>query len=350
MAETDETVASEGGLGTLDASPNVPLLDRLNMDLSVFSLLVISVIIFVTMTALSPDHFLTLDNFQSMASQLAVLGLLSVAMMMSMLSGGIDLSVVSTANLAGILAAFTLKYFMAGGSHFLGFFAAIAVALVTGLLCGLFNGFLIGEINITPILATLGTMQLYMGIAVGLTEGKAIHGFTDSFLYLGGGFLFGLPVPFLVFFLLSVLIWVLLVWTSFGFKLYMMGTNPIAARFSGINNKDEIFRTYVACGILSACAGILLVSNTNSAKAGYGTSYILQSILIVVLGGVNPYGGFGSIWGVVLAVVTLQFVSSGFNLAGISSFAQDFAWGSILLVVLVVNYFLIYRRQSKSEH
>lgn len=350
MAETEEAVGAEQTFGTLDGDADIPLLDALNIDPSILSLLVISGIIFVTMSALSPEHFLTVDNFQSMAGQFPVLGLLSVAMMISMLSGGIDLSVVSTANLAGILAAFTLKYFMAAGSHFLGFFAAIAVALATGLACGLFNGWLIGQINITPILATLGTMQLYMGIAVGITEGKAVYGFSESFLYIGGGTLLGVPVPFLVFFLLVLVFWVVLVWTSYGFKLYMMGTNPIAARFSGIDNKDEVIKTYVACGILSACAGIILISNTNAAKAGYGTSYILQSILIVVLGGVNPYGGFGSIWGVVLAVITLQFVSSGFNLAGISSFAQDFAWGSILLVVLVVNYFLVYRRQSESEH
>jgi len=322
------------------------LMETIPIPRSIVSLLVVSVIIFATMSYLTPSNFLSVTNLQSMGGQIPVLGLLSVAMMMSMLSGGIDLAVVSTANLSGILAALSLKYFMSTGNPILGFFASIAVAIIIGTVCGLFNGFLIGEINITPILATLGTMQLYMGIGVGITEGSAIFGFTDWFLYLGGGNLLGIPVAFLLFLLIVFVVWVLLTWTPYGFKLYMMGTNPIASRFSGINNKDEVYKTYLASGIISALAGILLISNSNSAKAGYGTSFLLQSILVVVLGGVNPYGGFGSIWGVALAVITLQFVSSGFNMIGISSFAQDFAWGSILLLVLVANYYLIYRHQS----
>ena len=312
MAENNDATT-----GPLNSEAN-RLIERIPIPRSIVSLLVVSFIIFATMSYLTPSNFLSVMNLQSMGGQIPVLGLLSVAMMLSMLSGGIDLAVVSTANLAGILSAITLKYFMSANEPILGFFISIAVAIIIGAACGLFNGFLIGEINITPILATLGTMLLYMGIGVGITEGSAIFGFTDWFLYLGGGNVLGIPVGFLIFLAIVLIVWVLLTWTPYGFKLYMMGTNPIASRFSGINNKNEVYKTYLASGIISALAGVLLISNSNSAKAGYGTSFLLQSILVVVLGGVNPYGGFGSIWGVALAVITL----------------------------LVANYYLIYRHQS----
>lgn len=329
------------------------LLRLLKLDLSLTTLSVLFLLVFVLMSVLAPNHFLTIDNLQSMASQFPELGLLSIAMMISMLTGGIDLSVIGTSNLSALAAALVMTQvadtYLPGASSVVIVGLSLGAAVLVGILCGLFNGFLIGELNITPILATLGTMQLYTGIVVGVTRGEAILNFPELFLAVGQGNAMGIPIQFLVFFGIVALIALVLNRTSFGFKLYMLGTNPIASRFSGINNKMIVYGTYVTCGILSALAGLILIAKTNAAKAGYGSSYLLQSILIVVLGGVNPYGGFGSVWGVVLAVLTLQMVSSGFNLIGIGTFAQDFSWGAVLLIVLVVNWFLIYRHQTDSQ-
>ena len=125
--------------------------------------------------------------------------------------------------------------------------------------------------------------------------------------------------------------------TPFGEKIYMLGTNPLAARFAGLDNDRLIVRTYMLCGLLSSVAGVIMMSRANSAKADFGSSYLLLTILIAVLGGVNPYGGFGKVAGVFLAVLSLQFLSSGFNILRFSNFAKEFVWGALLLIVIVMS-------------
>lgn len=156
----------------------------------------------------------------------------------------------------------------------------------------------------------------------------------------------GIPVPVLIFAVSALAVSVVLNRTALGVKWYMLGTNVTAARFSGIKVETLQMQSYIVAGGLAALAGLLILAQTNSAKADYGVSYTLQSILIAVMGGVNPYGGFGKVTGVVLAIMILQFLSSGFNILGFNSFLKDFIWGASLLVVMMVNY-LSHERQIK---
>lgn len=329
------------------------LLDLINRDDNLKRLLYITIFIFVIMSILAPQTFLTFRNFSSMAFQFPEFGLLSIAIMLAMLSGGIDLSVVGIANLSGIFAALIMTKLVAmeatGMTLVLGILLAVVVALLTGILAGLFNGFLISKIGITPILATLGSMELFTGLAIVITKGYSIYGFPDSFIEVGNGSLLGIPTPFIIFILYAFAFSVIMNKTTYGFKLYMMGTNEIASKFSGIKNKLITLKTYVFSGLLAASAGLILISRTNSAKADYGSSYTLQAILVVVLGGVNPNGGFGTVFGVGLAVISLQFLSSGFNILNISNFAKDFVWGALLLAVVAINYYFNKRKEEKSK-
>lgn len=314
----------------------------LTNDADLTRLLIITVLVFVIMSLLRPDRFFTLDNFSSMAFQFPEFGLLAIAIMLAMLSGGIDLSIVGIANLSGILAARILTTLVPQATTptqaALYSVLAIAVSLGVGVICGFVNGLLIAEVGITPILATLGTMQLYTGIAIVMTKGRAIYGFPEWFTFIGNGSILGIPIPFIVFAVFCAVFATILNRTSYGFKLYMLGTNPTASRFSGINNVRVLLRTYILSGFLSAASGLVVMGRTNSAKADYGTSYTLQVILIAVMGGVNPNGGFGTIFGLVLAILTLQFLSSGFNMLRFSNFFKEFIWGAVLLLVMVVNY------------
>jgi len=314
-------------------------------------LLIITAVVFLVMAILNPARFLSPLNFSSMSYQFPEFGLLSIAIMVSMLTGGIDLSVVGIANLSGILAALVLTKLMpqGAGTGMVILYCALAVfvAVVTGLICGWFNGILISRAGITPILATLGTMQLFTGFAVVITNGHAVFGYPEPFLFLGNGKLAGIPVPLIIFAICAFLVAVLLNHVPFGHKIYMMGTNPIAAKFSGINNRNMLMKTYALCGLLAALGGIIMIAHTNSAKADYGVSYVLQGILIAVLGGINPNGGFGKISGLVLAILCLQFLSSGFNMLRFSNFFKEFIWGAVLIVVMVVNY-ISHKRQMKA--
>jgi simple sugar transport system permease protein len=148
-------------------------------------------------------------------------------------------------------------------------------------------------------------------------------------------------MPLLIFALAAIFFALLLNRTAFGLRLVLLGTNPTAARFSGINSQRVLIWTYVLSGVLAAIAGIIFLGRNNSAKSDYATSYVLQAILVAILGGVNPYGGFGRVGGVVLAVLGLQFLSTGFNMLLLtysgSNFFKEFAWGLLLLLVMVID-------------
>lgn len=306
-------------------------------------LFIAAVLVFLLMGALRPDVFLTAANLGSMASQFPQVGLLALGILLAMLSGGIDLSMVGIANLSAILAALVMTRLIPqdAGLAQVALYTAlgVVVSLLVGALCGLFNGIVIAKIGVTPILATLGTMQLFTGIGVIITGARPVIGVPTLFTNALGSTVLGVPVPALVFAIFAALMAFFLNRTTLGTKLYLMGTNPLAARFSGLNTTLLQLRTYALVGVLASLAGLLMLAQTNSAKADYGTSYTLQSILIAVMGGVNPYGGFGKVAGVVLAILVLQFLSSGFNILGFSSFLKDFIWGVSLLLVMVLNYY-----------
>lgn len=316
-------------------------LSRLRMRGGTGRLLILTLGVFALLSALSPDRFLTGANFESMAFQFPELALLALAILVTMLSGGIDLSVVATANLAGILAALVLTRLLpdptgAGGAA-LAVGAAGLVALGTGAACGCLNGLLIARAGISPILATLGTLQLFTGVALVITHGHAVHGFPEAMLFLGNGLVLGVPAPFWLFLLVAGLVALLIHRTAFGVEARLLGTNPMAATFAGLPVRAVLLRTYLVSGLLGGLTGLLLIARTNSAKADYGSSYLLQAILIAVLGGVNPAGGFGTVLGVALAVVALQGLGSGFTLMGFSNFTREFVWGLFLLLIMVLN-------------
>jgi len=295
--------------------------------------------VFGLMIAVNGLSFLSVNNLQNMAFQLPELGILSLAMMVVMLTGGINLSIISTANMAGITAALILtsgEGAVSGGIVFIALLAALAVSIIIGIL----NGVLIAYIGITPILATLGTMTLLNGIAIVITKGYVISGFPDAIRFIGNGIVLGIPFPLLVFIAAAILMAFILNKTPSGFSMYMLGSNETATQFSGIDNARVILKTYVISGVFSGIAALVMISRFNSARSGYGDSYLLVTILASVLGGVNSEGGFGRVSGVVIALVTLQMISSGLNLMRVSAFMTTAIWGLIMLVVMIINYLI----------
>ncbi len=315
-------------------------------DAHIIRLLVILVFVAIIMIILRPTVFLSLANFQSMALQLSELGFLSIAAALVLMSGGIDLSVTGTASVSGIVAALIMSAFKSETSEagIVTIVFACLVALCVGLLCGAVNAVLVANVGIPPMLATLGTMNLFTGIGIVLTEGSAISGLPRYFLILGNGQIFNTPIPFILFALACVIMAFFLNKTKLGYKLYIYGTNPIASFFSAVNNKKVVFSTYVLSGLVSAMAGLIMVSRINTAKADFGTSYGLQALLVAVLGGINPSGGAGKALGIFISIITLQFLSSGFNLLHVSTFLKDLTWGALLVFVMILN-----TRQSKKK-
>lgn len=310
----------------------------LQKDRHLTRLFFIFIIVTVVMGALRPSTFLSVANFRSMSLQFPELGFLSIAAALALMSGGIDLSVTGTAVLSGIVSAIIMRDGVAaGGNTILIIVLAIVAALVVGTVCGALNAALVAWVGISPLLATLGTYNLFTGIGVVLTKGSAISSFPDAFLVIGNGSILGVPIPLIMFVIGILILAFFLNKTKLGYKLHIYGTNPIASFFSAVNNTKVVFTTYLVCGFVSSIAGIIIISRVNTAKADFGSSYGLQALLVAVLGGVNPSGGGGKAIGIFLAIVTLQFVSSGFNLLHVSSFLKDFTWGVLLVLVMVLN-------------
>ena len=311
------------------------------IDGNILRLLAIFVIILAVSGITKGTSFLNVGNLQSMAKTLTEYGLMAVGCGITMISGGIDLSTVYIANLCGILAGLTMNE--SSSSIVL----AIIVALVVGALCGIFNGFLVSVLKIPAMLATLGAYQLYMGIAVVASKGSTVSGVTSfsSFAYMTVA---GIPMPFIVFVLMIVVISFIMGKTKFGKRVHLVGTNEKASKFAGINTVSVLIRTYMLSGIVSAVAGLLSLSRINSAKADFGSRYTMQTILISVLGGINPDGGFGSIPGVAIAVLILQMLSSYLNMfPNISNYYRDLIWGVALIAVLIMNFTIEKRRMAK---
>lgn len=315
-----------------------------NADATILRLAVIFAASFIAMAVLNPKIFLSGNYIQSMAFLFPEYGVLALAMMLAMMSGGIDLSIIATANFSGILGVLFLIRFCpenaSGSVAALFLIVTVLICVFVGACCGAFIGMLIGRVGIPPILATLGGADLIMGASLVLTKGSAVKGIPSILSRTGNHMLFGVvPVTVLVYITLAVAVWFLIKKKPYGVKLSMMGSNPVAARYSGINNKTVLLQTYMLSGMLSALSGLLLISRTNSARADYGSSYLMQAIIIAVLGGTNPNGGFGTVGGVTIAVLILQVLSSGFNMfPQISNFYRSIIWGAVLLATMCYNH------------
>jgi simple sugar transport system permease protein len=313
-------------------------------DTTLFVLLALFAVMLAIFGPLLKGKFFSFDNFQSMGYQIPEFAFLALAMSITMITGGIDLSVVANANLAGILAGYILTGVAFGPESNLGeptlVAIAIAVALVVATLGGVFNGLLISKLSIPPILTTLGTMIFYNGISTAITEGKGVVGFPELFLSLGTSAPLGIPLVFYIFLIAFAIVAFILRSTPFGQSIYLYGENRIASLFSGIKNENLVIRTYALAGFLAGIAAIIMISRVNSAKYNYGDSYLLQAILVAILGGINPNGGRGRVTNVIIGIFILQGLQSAFTLFAFSPYARRMIFGFMLLLVMMLNYFL----------
>lgn len=252
---------------------------RNNVEFYLIGLLVLTVAAFsITM----PEIFWSISNFQSVASQMPVLGILALAMAVTMLCGGINLSIIATANACSLVMAWVATQYPPG-------IATVVATLLAGagaaVIIGLCNGVLIAGIRVSPILATLGMMTLLKGINILVTGGSAIANYPSWVLWLNHAQWFGIPLPMWLFAAVALGLWILLEKTPLGKAIYLIGSNERATLYSGINTRRVLIWVYVISALLCAVAAFLMMSKLNSAKASYGESYLLVSILAAVLVG-----------------------------------------------------------------
>ena len=289
------------------------------------------IILCVTASLISP-FFLNKINLLNVLRQVSLFGVVAVGMTFVILTRGIDLSVGSIVAVVGVLAATLL----AGGTPIP---LAVIAGLAAGTAMGVVNGLGVTIGNVPPFIMTLGTMVMGRGVALTIADGGTVNmgDAADRFFWLGGGFLYGIPVPIWVFAAVCVVAFVVLRFTPFGRQIYAVGSNEEAARLAGINVGLTIFSVYAISGILAALGGLLFLSRLSVGDPNSGLGLELEAITIVVIGGTSLFGGEGGVGGTVIGAVILAVLANILNLVGVSPFSQQVVKGAIIVFAVLLE-------------
>jgi simple sugar transport system permease protein len=310
---------------------------RATIGPEVLGLIAFLAVVLAVFGAISP-RFLSAANFGSIAFQLPELGLLTLAMLVPIISGGLNLAIIYTANICGLTLAWVLKAHGGVDAGPAAFALGVVAALGVGATAGLVMGLVIAYSGAHPILVSLSMMIFLRGLGEFLTRGGDISGFPDFLAPIGHGLIAGVPVPLLIFGLAALAWHVMLSRTRHGFAVYMIGSNIEATRYSGVNVRRTLTLIYTLSGVMCAIAGILMLARFNSVRVGHGEALLLVTVLACFLGGVDPFGGFGRVLPVVVALVILQVLSSGLNLLGANQHLSTAVWGLFLIGVMAIRH------------
>lgn len=289
------------------------------------------VILILIVSILNPS-FLAPLNILNLLRQVAINALIAYGMTFVILTGGIDLSVGSILALSSALMAGMI---VSGIDPML----AILIGCLLGAIMGAINGLLITKGKMAPFIATLATMTVYRGLTLVYTDGNPITGLGDSYLFqlFGRGYFLGIPVPAVTMMLAFVVLWIILHKTPFGRQTYAIGGNEKAAWISGIKVSRVKVMIYSLAGLLAALAGAILTSRLNSAQPTAVTSYELDAIAAVVLGGTSLSGGRGLIIGTLIGALIIGTLNNGLNLLGVSSFFQMVVKGIVIVIAVLID-------------
>jgi len=308
----------------------------------------VALILFFVITE---PNFRTVDNVFGMLKFIAPTAIAGLGVMLAITVGGIDLSVGASAGFAVSIAAWTMVIGNQVGV------VAIGVVLLGGLLIGGLNAFLIVVARIPDLLATLATSFVIVGLKLLIVDGKSISSqmslsdgstapgkFTADYLWLDRGSLGPVPVPVIIFVVITALLWFILERTRWGRALYAVGANAEAARLAGI--RVQLYRTvaYMGCGLLASIAGLLLGARIGQGDVSAGNSLLLDAVAVALVG-VSVLGiGRPNAWGTALGAILIAVMVTGFTMVGLPYYAQDFGKGIVLLIALLFSFTFSRRR------
>ncbi|NTF09485.1 ABC transporter permease [Agrobacterium rubi] len=315
------------------------------------------IVIIAVFSFLSPYYF-SVNNFLTMASHVAIFGILAIGMLLVILNGGIDLSVGSTLGLAGCIAGYLMQGVMLpqfGVILYLPVWAVVVVTCAVGALVGAVNGVLIAYLRVPAFVASLGVLYVARGIALLMTNGLTYNNLggrpelgNTGFDWLGFNRLAGIPIGVIVLAVLAIFCGIVLSRTAFGRWLYASGGNERAAELSGVPVVRVKVLVYVLSGVCAAIAGLVLSSQLTSAGPTAGTTYELTAIAAVVIGGAALTGGRGTIRGTMLGAFVIGFLSDGLVIIGVSAYWQTVFTGAVIVLAVLMNSIQYGRRVRSS--
>ena len=300
----------------------------------------------IVIFSFTSNAFFSVGNGLTVALQVTSIAYLGIAATCVIITGGIDLSVGAILALAGVVAAMLVK---AGAPVPL----AMLGGILTGGVCGLINGLCVTVLRLPPFIATLGMMLVARGVALQLTDARAIGGLGDAFAELGNGSLFrvakigsdgfpdvtfvGIPYPVLVMIGLALAASLLLNRSTLGRHLYAIGSNMEASRLSGVNVRGVTLFAYVLSGLLAGLTGCVLMSRLVTAQPNEGLMYELDAIAAAVIGGTSLTGGIGTISGTLIGAFVIGILRNGLNMGGVSAFTQQILIGLVILLTVWID-------------
>lgn len=298
--------------------------------------LMVIIIIFVLIMCMVQPAFRTSANMLNILKQVSVNGMIALGMAFVIMIGGIDLSVGSIVALSTVVAGSVLTINPEEPIYVV---YAVIAALISGVLCGVFNGVCVAYLNISPFIVTMGTMTIFRGIAYIYCDGQPYVLKSEAFKVIGKGTVtdFNIPIPAILLAIAIVIFYFVLNWTKFGRNVLATGGNENAAVTSGVNVKKIKITVYIICGVMAAIGGIIIGSRLNAGNPSYGDGYELDAISAVVIGGASMNGGICTALGTVLGILTLGLINNSLNMLGVSSYLQMIFQGLIIIIAVALD-------------
>lgn len=293
--------------------------------------IIVAFVVICLALSLTTPKFLTVSNLLIVVTQVSINALLAFGVTFVIITGGIDLSIGSTVAVTGVVAA----SFAHPDTYPV--VVPIVVGLLTGLALGAFNGLVITKSKVPPFIVTLGTMTMGRGLALILSKGRPISNLSDSFNFIGGGTLAGIPMPIFWLIIFFVACTILLKKTVLGRYMYAVGGNEQAANAAGIHLNRVKMVVYTLCGGLAALAGILLTSRITTGQPNAGVGFELDAIAAAIIGGTSTSGGTGTMTGTLIGALLIGVISNGLDLMNVTSYYQQVVMGIIIIGAVVLD-------------
>ena len=292
------------------------------------ALLLVAVLIVLSFQS---DKFFTVSNLLNQGRLMTETGLIAIAMTFIIATGGIDLSVGS---ILGLTAILTGVFWQNLG---LPLPVAAAAAIAVGTLAGFVNGVIVTRFRVPPLIATLATLALYRGLAEGISQARSVRGYPEWFYVLGQGEVLGVPTQLWILAVAAVGASIVLAYTRWGRTTYAIGSNEVAARFSGLSVEGTKLALYTASGFAAALAAVIFVSRVSTTRSDMGTGIELDAITAVVLGGTSIFGGRGTIVGTIIGLCLIQALKNGLSLAGVKGDGTIMLIGAVLILAILAS-------------
>ena len=298
---------------------------------SMYGSLIGLLLLVVVISVLRP-RFISAANLRNVMRISSINGLLAIGMTFVILTGGIDLSVGAVMGCAGMYSA----YFAQAAKGYPPI-VAVLIGLLIGLGFGLFNGWIIAYLKVPAFVGTLGSMSIASGLTFLLTDAKPIPNLSEGFKKMGGGNLGVLPIPIMMMSVVLLVCFALLYKTRYGRYIFAVGGNLNAAHVSGIDTKKIICSVYVIAGVLSAFAGIITTARVTSGVTSTGKGYETDAIAAVVIGGTSLTGGKGRLWGTIVGILIMPFLSNGLDMLGVNAYYQLLVKGFVVIGAVMLD-------------